>query len=204
MRKILITAILLLTIFTFGGCGQTVGTSTRTNSENAVEKAINEQIEKTDTSDKTEESSVVSEINAGSADSVLTESYTESDEGSIQTEESSEQAEESISSDKIDYDLTDMNADMVYATVYQMMVEPDTYIGQTVKMSGQFATVIDEQNGNRYYACIIQDALACCAQGFEFIWDDGSHVYPDEYPSDGAEITVQGVFETYKENGYLY
>ena len=35
----------------------------------------------------------------------------------------------------------------------------------------------------------------------EFIWDDGSHIYPDEYPEDNAEIVVEGTFETYREDG---
>ena len=34
--------------------------------------------------------------------------------------------------------------------------------------------------------------MACCAQGLEFVWGDGSHKYPDEYPAEDAEIEVQG------------
>ena len=41
--------------------------------------------------------------------------------------------------------------------------------------------------------------MACCAQGLEFVWGDGSHAYPDEYPAEDAEIEVQGTLETYKE-----
>ena len=46
---------------------------------------------------------------------------------------------------------------------------------------------------------MIQDATACCAQGMEFVWGDGSHVYPDEYPEEDAEVIVEGTFETYTE-----
>lgn len=52
-----------------------------------------------------------------------------------------------------------------------------------------------------YHYCIIQDALACCAQSMEFVWGDGRRVYPDEYPEENAEIMVQGTFETYREDG---
>ncbi|MEE1071351.1 MAG: hypothetical protein U0L26_03005, partial [Cellulosilyticum sp.] len=38
--------------------------------------------------------------------------------------------------EEVDYDLTEMGADMVYATVYGMMVEPDTYVGKRIKMRG--------------------------------------------------------------------
>ena len=52
-----------------------------------------------------------------------------------------------------------------------------------------------------YHYCIIQDATACCAQGMEFVWGDGSHVYPDEYPAEDADVIVEGTFETYREEG---
>ena len=52
-----------------------------------------------------------------------------------------------------------------------------------------------------YHYCIIQDATACCAQGMEFVWDDDSHVYPDDYPAENSNIVVTGVFETYREDG---
>ena len=48
---------------------------------------------------------------------------------------------------------------------------------------------------------MIQDATSCCAQGMEFVWENGTHIYPDEYPEDNAEIVVEGTFETYKEEG---
>lgn len=100
----------------------------------------------------------------------------------------------------VDYDLTAMSSDMVYATVYQMMVDPDTYVGKTIRMGGLYDTIYDEGTKTYYHYCIVQDALACCAQGLEFVWDDGSHSYPDEYPEENAEIVVQGVFETYQED----
>ena len=52
-----------------------------------------------------------------------------------------------------------------------------------------------------YFYCVIQDATACCAQGMEFVWGDGTHIYPEEYPEDNAEIVVEGIFETYREEG---
>jgi hypothetical protein len=49
----------------------------------------------------------------------------------------------------------------------------------------------------------IADATTCCSQGLEFIWN-GDHVYPDDYPADGTEIELVGVFGTYEELGYTY
>lgn len=98
--------------------------------------------------------------------------------------------------DAVDVDLTQLSSTMVYSEVYAMTAEPAQYYGKTVKMQGQFAT--QEYKGERLYACIVQDATACCAQGLEFEMDEALH-YPDDYPEPGAEITVVGTFDSYKE-----
>lgn len=109
----------------------------------------------------------------------------------------------------IDVDLTTLSSTMVYAELSNMLMAPDDYIGKTVKMRGQFDfyQVVD-QNGQPipnqiYFACIIQDATACCAQGLEFVLA-GEHSFPDDYPEQGAEITVIGIFDVYEEDGYQY
>ena len=108
---------------------------------------------------------------------------------------------DAASGEGIDYDLTKMNSDMVYATVYQMMMDPEQYVGKVCKIDGLYYAGQDENTGNYYHYCIITDALACCAQGLEFVWGDGSHKYPDEYPADQTPVIVQGTFETYQEPG---
>ena len=53
------------------------------------------------------------------------------------TEETTES--ESVKKDgEVDYDLTVMGADMVYATVYQMMIDPKSYIGKSFKIRGNY------------------------------------------------------------------
>jgi Predicted membrane protein len=107
--------------------------------------------------------------------------------------------------DIVDVDLTQLSSTMVYSEVYAMVYEPEQYTGKTVKMHGLFAT--QEYNGDRLYACIVQDATACCAQGLEFEMAENL-VYPDDYPEPGTEITVVGTFDSYKEevdgNYYIY
>lgn len=101
----------------------------------------------------------------------------------------------------VDYDLTQMSRDMVYATVYQVLMEPEEYEGKTFRMDGIFYVTYYEVTKKHYFYCFIQDAAACCAQGMEFVWEDGSHIYPDEYPAENAEIVVEGTLETYREEG---
>ena len=100
-------------------------------------------------------------------------------------------------SDEIDVDLTKLSSTMVYSEVYNMITSPDQYIGKTVKMKGPFAFYYDEATDTRYYACIIRDATACCAQGIEF-------VLTDDYPQVDEEICVVGVFDTYRDGEYTY
>ena len=94
-----------------------------------------------------------------------------------------------------------MNKDMVYAAFYQLMVEPDKYIGKTLCIDGLYYTGQNEKTGTYYHYIIIKDALACCSQGLEFVQGDVLHVYSDEYPKDETEIEVKGTFKTYKEPG---
>ena len=101
----------------------------------------------------------------------------------------------------IDIDLTAMSATMVYAGVYDMMMQPENYEGKTIRMEGESASMFDTASGRTIYACIIQDATACCAQGVEFELAEGSGAH---YPADGQTVRVTGVFTTYMEDGYLY
>ena len=106
-------------------------------------------------------------------------------------------------SGELDVDLTTLSSTMVYSEVYNMMCEPDRYLGKRIKMNGQFAVYEDPNTGAVYTACIIMDATACCSQGLEFVLA-GEHSYPADDPELGTEITVVGTFQTYEENGYMY
>ena len=92
---------------------------------------------------------------------------------------------------------------MVYSEVYNMMCNPGDYVGKSVKMRGEFNVFNNNETGKTYYACIIKDATACCAQGIEFITTD-KYAYPKDYPTDGEDITVTGVFSTYTEGDTMY
>ena len=102
-----------------------------------------------------------------------------------------------------DVDLTELSASMVYAEVYDMVYNPDDYVGKTVRARGPFSYFKDEGTGNEYFAVLISDATACCSQGIEFVLD-GEYTYPKDYPAVDTEITVNGVFNYYKENGFTY
>lgn len=114
---------------------------------------------------------------------------------------------ESNKSNQVDVDLTQLSNTMLYSEVYNMVMTPEDYVGKTVKMNGQFAAYKGNPNNTDgpayYFAVVIADATACCQQGLEFVWS-GEHSYPEDYPEEGKEITVTGVFEPYQQNGYTY
>lgn len=103
----------------------------------------------------------------------------------------------------VDVDLTALSSTMVYSEVYNMMTTPNVYIGKTIRMSGLCNIYHDEETGNYYYTCIIQDATACCAQGIEFVLT-ADYACPGDYPEQGDTVCVTGTFDTYMEGDYMY
>ena len=108
-----------------------------------------------------------------------------------------------LQTEGVDIDLTVLSSTMVYSQVYNLMVDPYSYIGKTIKMTGMYACTDLTQSTEFYCACIIQDATQCCSQGIEFELDD-TYFFPDDYPEYGDDITVIGEFDTYQDGGYTY
>ncbi len=187
MKNLKKCMVLFLCVFLITGCSNKKSTDGKGfNNTNSVDKVIDNQIADEDRKNETTES----------------EEASSNVESNKDTEDTISGAEDVRNTDgTVDYDLTQMSSDMVYATVYQMMVTPEEYEGKTFRIDGNFYATYYEATKKYYFYCVIQDATACCAQGMEFVWENGSHIYPDEYPEENAEIVVEGTFETYKEEG---
>ena len=108
-----------------------------------------------------------------------------------------------LQTEGVDIDLTVLSSTMVYSQVYNLMVDPYSYIGKTIKMTGMYACTDLTQSTEFYCACIIQDATQCCSQGIEFELDD-TYSFPEDYPEYGDDITVIGEFDIYQDGGYTY
>jgi len=120
-------------------------------------------------------------------------------------ENSTEAESESVKKDgDVDYDLTVMGADMVYATVYQMMIDPKSYIGKSFKIRGNYYSSYSNDKDVYYHFCMIKDAAACCAQGLEILWADEKMNRHENCPEEDTLVTVEGVFETYEEGPNTY
>lgn len=173
------------------GCGQETGSNKAAGDmQSNVDKVIEEQMEN---SKRTTQDTIQDDVDVDKA----IEKAKESDVKNGKQENSDTSGKNS----DVDYDLTAMNSDMVYSTVYQMMTDPETYVGKTVRMNGAYIVNYWESTDTYYHCVLIKDAQACCQQGIEFVWGDGNHKYPDDYPEENAEVLVTGTFETYKEDG---
>ena len=192
IHKLKYAACLVLMIGLLSGCGD----SSRTNLIVTTESVIPEQtIEQVTSEEKTETEDTMEQTTIEATTEKLTTTEDINENQTIISTETGSHTETGV-----DYDLTTMSKSMVYATVYQLMIDPDSYRGKTFRIMGDYYASYYEATGKYYHYCVIQDATACCAQGLEFVWGDGSHVYPDEYPAENTSIVVQGVFETYTED----
>ena len=169
MKKALLILLCVLPVAIFAGCENDSASSRNNDNKSDVQKVIDSQINGDDSTE-------------GDAVGTGTKSSTNA-----------------TPAEGVDIDLTVMSSTMVYSEVLNMMTNPDEYIGKVIKMEGIYATYHDDASGNDYYACIIQDATACCAQGIEFVLADGN--YPE---SNDQTLSVVGTFDTYDESGTKY
>lgn len=171
----------------------------RNTVESVLQKGMNEEDKKNGGEDSEKQNTPTPVNGSGDTDVTLPPAipsdYPDSGPTSAPTEKPADP--------NVDVDLTVLTPGMVYAEVYNIVTEPGSYIGKTMKMKGTFGVYYDEATGQYYFACLIQDATACCQNGIEFVLD-GEHVYPDDYPELGSVITVTGVFDTYEDGGYTY
>ena len=142
---------------------------------------------------------------AGKSDNEKTVAESKIANESNTNENSTEAESESVKKDgEVDYDLTVMGADMVYATVYQMMIDPKSYIGKSFKIRGNYYSSYSNDKDVYYHFCMIKDAAACCAQGLEILWADEKMNRHENCPEEDTLVTVEGVFETYEEGPNTY
>lgn len=175
MKKVvcvLLAAVMCLAVTGCGGAGN--GRPAQTNQGKSVNDVLSEKINE---GDQTKEDSP-----AQSRD----------DTGSVNG---------TVNDIPVDVDLTQLSSTMVYSEVYNMMTEPDSYRGKSIRMKGTFAYSVGKEG--YYLFCVIADATACCAQGMEFVLKE-DRKFPDEYPPETTEITVVGTFDTYMEDSFEY
>ena len=128
------------------------------------------------------------------------QTYNQLEDTASDTSQSSQTIAASEDSD-VDYNLTTMDSDMIYATVFQITNHPEDYVGKTFQIEGIFSSSYADTLDRYFYYCIIKDALACCAQGLNLSFQTVKSS-PLDYPAEGTEIIVRGTLEAYTEPGF--
>lgn len=185
MKKMIYTLMCLAVIAAVAGCGSSKTGGRTANKQTGVEDVLQAGMAEADGTAQSDDES------QGEIKDEMARAVTGADNG------------DGGNTEGVDVDLTSLSSTMVYSEVYSMMYRPEDYVGKTIKMDGQFAVYHDETTGNYYFACIIEDAAACCSQGIEFVLTE-DYSYPEDYPKEGGEITVIGVFDTYMEDDFMY
>lgn len=94
-------------------------------------------------------------------------------------------------------DLTEMHPDMIFATVFMIVQDPESVRGKTIRVKGNLYTFPTPDGKSTTQYCIIKDALQCCAQGLHLIPKEAF----DTVPADDTPILVEGVLEPYTIEG---
>ncbi len=206
LKRLIVSISVLGMVLSVTGCsGDSKISGSRLNTENAVDKVLNQktgdgEVESKSSAEATTETTTqtetTTEAETESASESATEATSEPTYGQVVNGDSSVIAQ--YKSEGVDVDLTLMGSDLVYATVYQMMSKPEEYEGKTIRIEGKYYASYYPITDKYYNYCLIADALACCSQGLEFELGGGA-VYPGDYPADQSEVIVTGVFETYTE-----
>ena len=109
--------------------------------------------------------------------------------------------EENPFDEPVDIDISESSGTIVYSTVYDMMWNPENYVGKKIRITGYFA-LGEDQHGRQLFGCIVPDATACCSQGIEFVLKN-DRKYPDDYPKPGQWMILQGEFTYYDEDNII-
>lgn len=99
----------------------------------------------------------------------------------------------------IHWDLSRLSSTMAYAQLYTMLTEPEQFVGQTVKVQGQYYSSPAEDGVPQYHFVIVFDAAACCELGVEFLWT-GNHPASD-YPALMSIVEMTGLFDICNDGG---
>ncbi len=211
MKKKLVIAMAALLCFTFNGCG-----NRNSKVYDVLDKNIeNEEVQNNNYSEK-EENRKEGYQQAEEGAQAPEDNYYEIDIAGMEDLNSENLSKEEFEAfpkpasdaDKeegsVDIDLTQMSSIMIYSEVYNIMINPEDYLGKTIKICGPYYASYWEDTDKYYHYVIINDATACCSSGLEFIWEDNSHKYPEEYPKDETEIELVGRFDSYEELGQTY
>jgi uncharacterized membrane protein YcgQ (UPF0703/DUF1980 family) len=97
-------------------------------------------------------------------------------------------------------EIVEIKEKMFIEQTNDIYLNPEDYLGKTIKYEGIFKPYYDEELDETYYF-VIRYGPGCCGYdsnaGFEVVWFG-------DYPNDNDWVEVIGVLEEYEENGNEY
>ncbi|MDR3138738.1 MAG: hypothetical protein LBT95_03580 [Treponema sp.] len=108
-------------------------------------------------------------------------------------------------------EVVEIREKMFIAQVNDVYLNPEDYLGKTLKFEGIFQ--VQYYYGADPYYFVIRYGPGCCGNdgnaGFEILWDGAFLNEPAEagepvYPEEGEWVEAAGVLGTYEEDGYPY
>lgn len=95
-------------------------------------------------------------------------------------------------------DVIEIKEKLFIAQTNDIYINPEDYLGKTLKYEGIFIPFFWEETGETYYY-VIRYGPGCCGfdanAGFEVIWDG-------DWPEENDWVEVIGVLEMYEEDGW--
>jgi uncharacterized membrane protein YcgQ (UPF0703/DUF1980 family) len=132
-----------------------------------------------------------------------TKSVTLSDTGS-QDLEAADAVVEKNAVDKAEEPVFEIKEKMFIAQTNDVYLNPEDYMGRTIKLEGIFKSYAIEEYGAAY-CFVVRYGPGCCGNdgnaGFEVAWDGTSET---PYPEEDAWVEATGVLKSYDEDGYPY
>jgi uncharacterized membrane protein YcgQ (UPF0703/DUF1980 family) len=94
---------------------------------------------------------------------------------------------------------------MFIAQTNDVYLNPEDYMGKTIKLEGLFKSYDSTDYGDSY-CFVIRYGPGCCGNdgsaGFEVAWD--SPAQGPSYPEEDAWVEAEGVLKSYEEDGFPY
>ena len=97
--------------------------------------------------------------------------------------------------DNIDVNLSALSATMLFAEIINIMNSPDDYLGQVIKIHGEYFNYYHEEDNQYIHFVLVFDEMDCCEKRFQFRVNEdfGS---PEELFEIGEGIEIIGVFKS--------
>lgn len=99
----------------------------------------------------------------------------------------------------VDIDVMNLNDIMAFAQVNNMMTTYEDYLGQTVKVHGNYYCHYIEEMDISYHFLLLVDGTNCCQGILEFLMPEGV-----EYPTSGENLIVMGEYLKYTDDFGTY